>query len=211
MITDWALYLYLVICNECFTTAFYIILCLVLRQKIRDYNQFLQDVERYKLITNAAQVQELYRLHSRLSTLVEGVEENLSLPAFLWVICIVFNVCVKIEAIVSGLRGGQFDGFAYIVVDVAYYMVAFILMTVVASEVGEQNSAPVVSVTKMAEEEAHIEDYAYQQEMQLLLTKLNTRTMMKLTGWNCFELNKSFMLTILGAFATYTIIILQMA
>lgn len=93
--------------------------------------------------------------------------------------------------------------------DVTYYCLAFVIITLVASEVGEENSGPVVSVTKIAEE-GDVNDWNFQQETQLLLTKLNT-PMMRLSGWSCFELNKSFMLTILGAIATYTIIILQMA
>lgn len=81
-------------------------------------------------------------------------------------------------------------------------------MSLIASEIGEENSAPVISVTKMAE--GKITDLDFQQEAQLLLTKLSS-SMMKLTGWKCFELNKSIMLTILGALATYTIIMVQMA
>ena len=90
-----------------------------------------------------------------------------------------------------------------------YYTIAFISLCLVASEVGEENSDPVVVVTKIAED-GNIEDLGFQQEAQLLITKLNTR-MLRLTGWNCFELNKKFLLTILGAMATYAIIILQMA
>jgi hypothetical protein len=78
-----------------------------------------------------------------------------------------------------------------------------------SSEIGEENSAPVLSVTKIAEN-GDINDWNFQQEIQLLLTKLST-PIMKITGWNCFELNKSFLLTIMGALATYTIVVIQMS
>ncbi len=78
-----------------------------------------------------------------------------------------------------------------------------------SSEIGEENSAPVLSVTKIAEN-GDISDWNFQQEIQLLLTKLNT-PIMKITGWNFFQLNKSFLLTIMGALATYTIVVLQMS
>lgn len=79
----------------------------------------------------------------------------------------------------------------------------------VASEVGEANSEPIISLIKIAEY-GDIEDWVFQQETQLLITKINT-PMLKLSGWSCFELNMQFMLTILGALATYAIIIIQMA
>lgn len=58
-------------------------------------------------------------------------------------------------------------------------------------------------------EQAELNDWNYHQEVQLLLTKLNT-PMMRLTGWSCFVINKSFMLTVMGALATYIIVIIQM-
>lgn len=79
----------------------------------------------------------------------------------------------------------------------------------VASEVGEANSAPIISCIKIAEQ-GDIDDWTFQQESQLLITKVNT-PMLKLSGWACFELNMQFMLTILGALATYAIIVMQMA
>lgn len=99
--------------------------------------------------------------------------------------------------------------FTFVSIDITYYVAAFITVCLIASEIGDDDSSPVVSVTKIAEE-GQINDWSFQQETQLLLSKLNT-PMMKLTGWHCFELNKSFMLSILGAMATYTLIVLQMA
>lgn len=79
---------------------------------------------------------------------------------------------------------------------------------IIAGGLGELDTDSVVAVTKMAEE-GDISDWVYQQETQLLITKLNT-PLLKVTGWSCFELNMKFMLTILGALATYAIIIIQM-
>lgn len=101
-------------------------------------------------------------MHSRLSTIVEGIESNLSFPVFMWVLCIVFSVCVKIEAIVSGIKHGKFEDFGYILtglkiettklikfkifdLDVLYYTFAFVIISLVASEVGEENSGPSIA------------------------------------------------------------------
>ena len=114
MIVDWALYLYLVICNECFLMATYISICALLLNKVRDYNLFLKNLEIERRVHKASQIQELYQLHSRLSTMVEQVEENMAFPAFLWIICIIFNLAVKIEAIIAGAKQAEFREFGYI-------------------------------------------------------------------------------------------------
>ncbi|RWS16250.1 hypothetical protein B4U79_07613 [Dinothrombium tinctorium] len=208
MIADWGLYLFLVICNECFSQAFYVSLCFIVREKILDYNDFLVRLENKNMVKQSQQLQELYKLHSRLSYIIELMEDNFSFPVFNSILCIIFNICVKIESIISGVRNAEFTQFGYIFLDIFYYIFIFVFICMTASEIGEERTEPIVAVTKMAEN-GDITDWAFQQESQLLLTKLNTR-MLRLTGWGCFEINKSFMLTILGAIATYTILILQM-
>ncbi|RWS31731.1 hypothetical protein B4U80_06279 [Leptotrombidium deliense] len=209
MIADWALYLFLVICNECFSLAFYICLCVIIREKISDYNDFLTRLQRKNLVTESSQMQELYKLHSKLTSLVEALEENFSFPALLWIICIIFNICVKVEAIISGIRNSQFEEFGYVLLDIIYYIVSFIMLCFIASEIGDEKLEPIIAVTKIAQD-GDICDWSFQQESQLLLSKINESMMMRLTGWSCFELNKTFMITILGAIATYTILVLQM-
>ncbi|XP_074602798.1 gustatory receptor 28b isoform X2 [Brevipalpus obovatus] len=209
MIADWALYLYLVICNECFFTTFFLALCMIITMKIKDYDEMICRIHREKLVKNAVQVQELYQKHTRLTEIVNQANDSFSFPAFLWILCIIFNLAVKIESIIRGAKESDFNEFGYIFTDVLYYSLGFIGICTIAGNLSGVDSDAVVALTKIAEE-GDIKDWVFQQEVQLLLTKLNT-PMLKITGWSCFELNLKFMLTILGALATYTIIILQMA
>lgn len=118
---DRTLYLLLVICNECITMTLYISICFILRLRIRDYNEFLRRLEERKMVQSSQQVQELYRLHSRLSSTVEGIEDNFSFSAFLWVVTIIFSVCVNIQAIVSGLKTSETSEFGYIFTGKTFY------------------------------------------------------------------------------------------
>lgn len=75
---------------------------------------FLERLEEQKVVKKADQVQELYRLHSRLTSLVESVDNHFSLIVFLWLLVIVFNMCVKIEIIVTGVKSRQYQDLAFI-------------------------------------------------------------------------------------------------
>lgn len=55
-------------------------------------------------------------LHSGLTSMVEGIEENYSLSVFLWVFSLICNVFVKIQTIVSGIKSSSYDDFGYIMI-----------------------------------------------------------------------------------------------
>lgn len=114
IIIDALVYVTMIISIESFTKGMYISITLILREKIRDFNMFLERLEEQKVVKKADQVQELYRLHSRLTSLVESVDNHFSLIVFLWLLVIVFNMCVKIEIIVTGVKSRQYQDLAFI-------------------------------------------------------------------------------------------------
>lgn len=114
MIADWALYLYLVICNECFFFGLYIALCLTMLFKVKDFNAFAKRIQKERLIKTGSQVQELYQMHTRLSEMITEAERSYSFPSFLWILCIIFNLAVKIESVIHGIKKAEFREFGYI-------------------------------------------------------------------------------------------------
>lgn len=82
MIADWALYLYLVICNECFFATFFIAMCITISWKINDFDLMTIRLEQERAIRNANQVQELYKLLSRLSKVVVQAKKTFPSPPF---------------------------------------------------------------------------------------------------------------------------------
>lgn len=93
--------------------------------------------------------------------------------------------------------------------DLLFLVAIFVSILLISSEISEQNSGPILSVTKIGER-ADVNDSLVQQLIQLVVTKLST-PMMLLTGWNCFQLDKSFLLTVMGALMTFTIVVLQIS
>lgn len=126
MTIDWALCLTLVNGNEMFTFSLYISLISILRHKMRDYNSLLEQASEGGLVQQASQVQELYRYHSRLTSLSAELEDTMGLTSLFWIVGIIFSICVKAESIVSGLRSEAYDEFYYVVTDTIYYGLVFL-------------------------------------------------------------------------------------
>lgn len=133
MIADWALYLYLVICNECFFFGMYIAICLTMLCKINDYNCFVKRIQRERIIKSGDQVQELYIMHTRLSQMITEAERNYSFPSFIWVLCIIFNLAVKIESVIHGVKKAEFREFGYVFTGkfvTLYWLIIFVNLSI---------------------------------------------------------------------------------
>ncbi|XP_076314845.1 uncharacterized protein LOC143227265 [Tachypleus tridentatus] len=211
VLSDWNLSNYFAWGVLTFLIAFFLSICTSLRLNFQHFNnQFRKFVADNTRPVTATDLQLMRVLHSQLAAFVTRFDELFTRMVFIWYATIITSFCVEITALLrsdveemSTLAGGIFYGLR-----ILYIVVFFIMLSVLSSLVNEeahdvlhslQNTICIHPTT----------DHPYNIQAELLVTQLNS-SVVGLSAWNVFIINRGFMLTVLGAVISYGVLIIQL-
>ncbi|RWS31732.1 uncharacterized protein B4U80_06281 [Leptotrombidium deliense] len=200
----WFLYIAITLSGEIFLKTFYIATCLLLGRCARSYNMVVSDIDKQEIVSGE-DINRLNKLHTQLCDLVIGVDKNFTNKAFIWVATIFLNICTKIGAIVVGSNASETSA---AIMDIVNYVVIFLVFTLTAADVSYQCEMTLPIAHRLASK-ADMNDLTVLYQAKLMISKMGFG-ISRLTGWNCFVINRPFIVTVFSAILTYSVVLMQM-
>ncbi|RWS16256.1 uncharacterized protein B4U79_07619, partial [Dinothrombium tinctorium] len=201
----WFTYIWITLSAEIFLKSFYVSTCLLLARCARSYNLVVSDIEAQEFVSGD-DINNINKLHSKLCDLVLNVDKNFTGKAFLWVATIFLNICLKIGSVMFGSDASETSA---AIMDVVNYFAIFIIVSMTAADVSAQCET-VLPVAHRLASKADMTDLTVLYQAKLMISKMS-HSVARLTGWNCFIINRPFILTVIGAVLTYSVVLMQMS
>ncbi|KAH9364117.1 hypothetical protein HPB48_010502 [Haemaphysalis longicornis] len=179
----------------------YVAACLKIKSLVRGFrtvvsnsnkkgNTQAEDVKRYQEMSYEAW-KEIKRLDTIYSTAV-----------FLWYLDIIINLVLSVRNLAKGVRTGQ------CALDSTYYAVIFLILSLSASSV-DVEAKELVQEAKQLRTTVNGDDWQTSGQMLLLETGLQSSRLVLSSGHFCV-LDRPFILGVVGAIVTYTILLVQL-
>lgn len=144
---------------------------------------------------------------------IDGV---LSQVAFLQYVIIISDLSKYVYYLISRFKFSHenFLELFFVIFRVSHMLWLFFFISISASRVTEESNASlrrfhhltIVADVNGSASSQEVAEYVY--HSQLLLVQMSAPSVV-LSGWNMFNISRSFILTVLGAVLTYTIILFQ--
>ncbi|XP_074599198.1 uncharacterized protein LOC141853682 [Brevipalpus obovatus] len=201
----WIAHISITLSAEIFLKTFYVAACFLLSKTAEAYNNIVSEYEKNEIVVGD-DLNRVNKLHTRLTDLVLGVDKSFSLCAFIWVATIFLNLCTKIGIICITTDPSWMMNAS---VDIINYLIIFIVITLTASNVSLQCERLLPMAHKLAAK-ADMKDLTVLYQAKLMIAKMS-HPVARLTGWNCFVLDRPFILTIIGTILTYSVVLMQMS
>lgn len=217
-------------CPTLFCSMYYTFLCSLTARLFSEFNTWMSGQHR---ISTARQALHIRRVHSQLCALAEKVDDILSLISFCFYLMIVTDLSKYVYFLITKYllisKEQNITEPLFVLTRVVHLLWLFFWISINASKIGEECPKSLSIIHELTTRSSAEQLFNYQQtkslnnnynyyqyfdrhlsyESLLLIIKLNERHVF-FTVWKIFPITKAFILTILGAVLTYTIILLQL-
>ncbi|CAN8004825.1 unnamed protein product [Ixodes pacificus] len=140
---------------------------------------------------------------------VERRLDSLFAPVlFLWIVDLLVNIVLPIRTLVNGIASFTLANVMSFFIEVIYSVSFFMILSFSLAQVDKE-------YRDLDEEMYRVRNSVPSENWQLCQQVVHMETGIKssrftLTGWGLFEVDRSFILTIVGAVATYTVVLIQL-
>ncbi|KAK8777567.1 hypothetical protein V5799_029086 [Amblyomma americanum] len=143
----------------------------------------------------------LIDVERRLDTLFSPV-------VLLWFTDLLVNIVLPIRTLINGIASFTIANVMSFFIEVVYSVSFFMILSFSLAQVDKEYK-DIEEETFRLRNAVPAEDWQLCQQVALLETGINS-SKFTLTGWGLFEVDRSFILTIVGAVATYTVVLIQL-
>ncbi|XP_077496495.1 uncharacterized protein LOC144107377 [Amblyomma americanum] len=153
-------------------------------------------------------VRKLHASYVALWDAVQYVDKRLRSAIFFWYVDTVLNIVVSVRAVQHTLA--HFNPYAAsgAYVHAAYLVLAFLLVSLSAASLVAQRRHLLRDLCRLVcAVDAEDDDLCNQ---VMLLQEDIANGQMAFTGWNCFDIDRPFVLTVMGAVITYSVVLQQL-
>ncbi|XP_064485167.1 uncharacterized protein LOC135397493 [Ornithodoros turicata] len=198
------------ICNLFVPTAcivVYMRICDWCRLKVCQFRNIVQSCTREESIL-PPHIQDLQERYSSLWNSIQDLDHQFCLAVFLWYIDFVLNIIMKVRVLYY--TGTDFNVFyaLSVYVQLAYIGFVFLLISVSASNIVVEarhiNYDICQLVCRLPTGDWHTCNQIMLLQEEIASCKL------AFTGWNCFNVDRSFILAVIGAIVTYAVVLQQL-
>ncbi|KAL1420466.1 hypothetical protein MTO96_024289 [Rhipicephalus appendiculatus] len=185
----------------------YIYLCDYLRAQMLSFRA----AERVVLDSGPLDVTKFERIRTMCTRLidVERRLDSLFAPAvLLWFIDLLVNIVLPIRTLINGIASFTLANVMSFFIEVIYSVSFFMILSFSLAQVDKEYKE-IEEETFRLRNSVPTEDWQLCQQVTLLESGINS-SKFTLTGWGLFEVDRSFILTIVGAVATYTVVLIQL-
>ncbi|XP_049275913.1 uncharacterized protein LOC119406958 [Rhipicephalus sanguineus] len=185
----------------------YIYLCDYLRAQMLSFRA----AERAVLESGPLDVTKFEKVRTTCTRLidVERRLDSLFAPAvLLWFVDLLVNIVLPIRTIINGIASFTLANVMSFFIEVIYSMSFFMILSFSLAQVDKEYKE-IEEETFRLRNSVPTEDWQLCQQVTLLESGINS-SKFTLTGWGLFEVDRSFILTIIGAVATYTVVLIQL-
>ncbi|XP_065308844.1 high-energy light unresponsive protein 1-like isoform X2 [Dermacentor albipictus] len=140
---------------------------------------------------------------------VERRLDSLFAPAvLLWFVDLLVNIVLPIRTLINGIASFTLANVMSFFIEVIYSVSFFMILSFSLAQVDKEYKE-IEEETFRLRTSVATEDWQLCQQVTLLESNINS-SKFTLTGWGLFEVDRSFILTIVGAVATYTVVLIQL-
>ncbi|XP_037272945.2 uncharacterized protein LOC119164846 [Rhipicephalus microplus] len=185
----------------------YIYLCDYLRGQMLSFRA----AERAVLDSGPMDVTKFEKIRTMCTRLidVERRLDSLFAPAvLLWFVDLLVNIVLPIRTLINGIASFTIANVMSFFIEVIYSVSFFMILSFSLAQVDKEYKE-IEEETFRLRNSVPTEDWQLGQQVTLLESGINS-SKFTLTGWGLFEVDRSFILTIVGAVATYTVVLIQL-
>ncbi|XP_064486756.1 uncharacterized protein LOC135399041 [Ornithodoros turicata] len=187
--------------------ASYVVLCDNLRIQMLDFRAF----QRAALESGPMTVEKLGKIQVKCANLLDMERrlEALFAPAVsLWIGDLLVNIVLPIRTLVNGIASFTVANVMSFFIEVVYSVCFFLILSFSLADIEDEYREIEEELFRLRNA-VPVDDWQLCQQVILLQSGITSSTF-TLTGWGLFEVDRSFILTIVGAVATYTVILVQL-
>ncbi|CAN8025223.1 unnamed protein product [Ixodes persulcatus] len=185
----------------------YVLVCDMVVLKVKHFRSLVRVCTKNSDV-QAGPVKRLHSIYTSLWNAVQKLDSQLSLAVFLWYVDLVLNIIISVRMVQHTLS--QFNPYsaAGAYVQALYLGLMFLLMSYTAANLIVEVRHVDHDVCQLVCALTAIDGQTCNQVMLLQEEVANCR--MAFTGWNCFNIDRSFILTVIGAIITYAVVLQQL-
>lgn len=157
---------------------------------------------------NIGKFRKLQTMSAKLIDMERRLDSIFSPAVLLWMTDLLINVVLPIRTLVNGIASFTIANVMSFFMEVVYSVSYFMILSFSLAEV-DKEYREIDEEMFMLRKSVPAEDWQLCQQVVLMETGINT-SKFTLTGWGLFEVDRSFILTIVGAVATYTVVLIQL-
>ncbi|CAN7950463.1 unnamed protein product [Ixodes hexagonus] len=179
----------------------------IIRVQVKHFRSLVRMCARNNGV-QAGPVKRLHGIYTSLWNAVQKLDSQLSLVVFLWYVDFVLNIIISVRIVQHTLSHFNPYSAAGAYVQALYLGLMFLLMSYTAANLIVDARHVDHDVCQLVCAMTAVDEQTCNQVMLLQDEVANCK--MAFTGWNCFNIDRSFILTVVGAIITYAVVLQQL-
>ncbi|KAH9364116.1 hypothetical protein HPB48_010503 [Haemaphysalis longicornis] len=155
-----------------------------------------------------AKFQKVRNLCTRLIDVERRLDSMFSPVVLLWFIDLLVNIVLPIRTLINGIASFTIANVMSFFIEVVYSVSFFMTFSFSLAQVDKEYKE-LEEETFRLRNAVPVDDWQLCQQVSLLESGINA-SRFTLSAWGLFEVDRSFILTIAGAVATYTVVLIQL-
>ncbi|KAH8032638.1 hypothetical protein HPB51_026091 [Rhipicephalus microplus] len=157
----------------------------------------------------ASTVRKLQTSYAALKDAVQFVDKNLRAAVFIWYVDTVLNIVVSVRSVQHTLAHFNAYSASGAYVHAAYLAAAFLLVSLSAANLVAQRRHLLHDMCRLVCAIGTAEDDELCNQVMLLQEDV-ANGQLAFTGWDCFDIDRPLILSVMGAVITYSVVLRQL-
>ncbi|XP_050030808.1 uncharacterized protein [Dermacentor andersoni] len=157
---------------------------------------------------DVAKFEKVRTMCTRLIDVERRLDSLFAPVVLLWFVDLLVNIVLPIRTLINGIASFTLANVMSFFIEVIYSVSFFMILSFSLAQVDKEYKE-IEEETFRLRTSVATEDWQLCQQVTLLESNINS-SKFTLTGWGLFEVDRSFILTIVGAVATYTVVLIQL-